>query len=347
MHILGFEKLIYHYDKLEKIRQRKPQFPVHMTLSLGNYCNHKCLWCTVYAAQQNEAQQVDGTRLLTFLDNASKRGLRAVGYVGNGEPTAHKDFATIIKGANGLGLEQGMFTNAYLIDRYMDDILSWFTYLRVSLDAGTGETHDKTHDVNGQFDKIIDNIGELVRRRENKTPSIGIQFAVHRINFGDLLEGARLARDIGVDYFSVKPVFNRGAVGVKLEKNDLTHAELAPLVAKAKEEFETPDFEIYFRPFQILSNEEERYIHPYDKCHAASFNLNVYEDGRLVGCGPHQVPVGTMEDDFDVIEQRILELSDKLDLSKCPAGCRYHALNHIVDTVLNDDRAAMYHKNFL
>jgi MoaA/NifB/PqqE/SkfB family radical SAM enzyme len=347
MHILGFEKLIYHYDKLEKIKNQENQFPVHMTLSLGNYCNHKCLWCTVYAAQQNTAQQIDSARLLTFLDKASKRGLRAVGYVGNGEPTAHKDFAAITDEVHKLGLEQGMFTNAYLIDRYMDRILSNFTYMRVSLDAGTRETHDKTHDVNGQFDKIIANIRDLVKQRKNSNPTIGIQFAAHQVNLHDLHESVGLACDIGVDYFSVKPVFNRGAIGVKLEKNELTHEELSSVVAKAKEEFETADFEIYFRPFQILSNEEERYIHPYKKCYAASFNLNVYEDGRLVGCGPHQVTIGNMEDDFDEIEDRILELSDKLDLSKCPAGCRYHALNHIVDTVLDTDRAAMYHNNFL
>ena len=347
MDILGFEKLIYHYDKLDKIKKQENQFPVHMTLSLGNFCNHKCLWCTVYAAQQKDAQQINGERLLKFLNKATKRGLKAVGYVGNGEPTAHKEFATIIKKVKNLGLDQGMFTNAYLLDRYMDDILSSFTYLRVSLDAGSQEIHNKTHDTDGQFNRIIDNLRTLVKQRRGKTPTIGIQFAAHQINLSDLYKSVRLARDIGVDYFSIKPVFNRGAIGLKLEKNKLTYEDLAPIVAKAKENFEVDGFQIFFRPFQILSNKEERFIHPYEKCYAATFNLNVYEDGRLVGCGPHQVPLGNMEDDFDKIEERIRKLPDQLDLSKCPAGCRYHALNHIVDTVINPDRAAIYHSNFL
>ena len=54
-----------------------------------------------------------------------------------------------------------------------------------------------------------------------------------------------------------------------------------------------------------------------------------------------------MEDDLDDIERAIRDASHALDLSKCPGGCRYHALNHLGDTVLNPERARQYHANFL
>ena len=347
MDFLGFEKLLYHPERLQLLREGRPQFPLHLTISLGNYCNHKCLWCTAYEFQQTKANQIDKDELLNFLESAVNRGTKAVGYVGNGEPTTYKEFGLLSDEVRALGLQQGIFTNGYLIDRFKDHLLNNFTYVRVSLDAGSTETHSSMHDVNDQFDKIIENIAELVEAKNGDFPTIGIQYAVHHRNLNDLKKSAILAKKIGVNYFSIKPVFNRGSVGERIEKNRLTNQDLSPLVYDLRRELECHDFSIFFRQHQIESESANRNILLYDKCVAGTFNLNVYEDGALVYCGPHRIAVGKIDDDFDIIERRILEISEKLDLSKCPAGCRYHALNQLVDTVLTPERAAPYHINFL
>jgi cyclic pyranopterin phosphate synthase len=347
MDILGFEKLIYHHDRIRKIGNDTPQFPVHATVSLGNYCNHACLWCTAFAYQQDEVRKVDQDKLLGFLGRAARRGLKALGYVGNGEPTAYPGFGRLVTDVASLGIEQGMFTNGYLLDRFHDEVLRHFTYVRISLDAGSSEMHDKMHDVSGHFDRIVRNIRNLASARSGSTPTIGVQFAAHHRNLGDLHRAAEVAQEAGADYFSVKPVFNRGSVGERIEKNRLTFEDIAPAVAKVRQELETRAFRIYFRPFQILSEEEDRNVLPYDRCVAGFFNINVYEDGSLIYCGPNRIPVGRIDDDLDIVEERISALSKKLDLSKCPGGCRYHPLNHLVDTVLKPDGARTYHANFL
>lgn len=347
MDILGFDKIVYHYDKLEKLRRGEPQLPVHVTVSLGNYCNHKCLWCTAYAAQQKQVRQMDGDRLVRFLERAAARGLKAVGYVGNGEPTAYPGFRELTRRVNALGLEQGMFTNGYLLDRVMDEVLECFTYVRVSLDAGSAAMHASMHDVANHFDRIMANLGTIIARRRNAMPTVGIQYAVHHRNVDDLYTAARLAREIGVDYFSIKPVFNRGSVGERIEKNELTSERLAPIAARIRHDLEAPDFAVHYRSFQIMSEQADHNILEYGRCVAGLFNLNVMEDGRLVSCGPHQIAVGTMEDDLDTVAGRIMETMEALDLSKCPGGCRYHALNHLVDTVVSPGKARRYHHNFL
>ena len=348
MDVLGFEKLIFHYDKIEKIRRGEPQFPVHATLSLGNYCNHRCLWCTAYEYQKDKALIVDHARLVDWLGRAAIRGLKAVGYVGNGEPTAHPKFGGLVGAVKDLGLQQGMFTNGYLLDRFEKEILEGFTYIRISLDAGTAETHAHVHDVPpGHFPRIIDNLRSIIGKRKNRAPTVGIQFATHHHNIGDLSAAAKLSAEIGADYFSVKPVFNRGSVGERIEKNTLTFDDLNPAVEAIRREFETPDFNIHHRPHQILSEAADRNILEYDRCFAGFFNVNVYEDGKIVYCGPHRIAVGTMDDDMELIERRSFELCGKLDLSKCPGGCRYHALNHLLDTVLHPERAQEFHINFL
>lgn len=346
MEILGFEKILFHRAKLEKLEKGAPSFPIHATLSLGNFCNHKCLWCTAYVAQKSAARDVDYDRLTSFLSRARERGLKSVGYVGNGEPTAYPRFRDLTRAAHELGLEQGMFTNGYLLDRFMDEVLNGFTYVRISLDAGSAAMHREMHDVEGHFNKIMKNLEALLKRRKGETPTIGVQFAVHHENVDDLFSSVRLCREIGVDYFSVKPVFSRGAVGERIEKNRLTFEDLTPIVADIRRDIESRDFAVYYRPFQILSEEKDKTIFEYDRCVAGFFSIQAHEDGRLMSCGPQQVCIGSMED-VDLIEERIAKEASALDLSKCPSGCRYHALNHLVDAVLNPQRQKRYHGNFL
>lgn len=345
----GFEKLIYHHDKIVKIGRGEPQFPVHITLSLGNYCNHACRWCTAAAYQEADVRHADADRLLAFLERARGRGLAAVGYVGNGEPTAYPKFAQVVAGARRLGLEQGMFTNGLLLHRHLDAVLESFTYVRFSLDAGTPAVHSAMHVVDDQFDRIVANIRELVARRRDGTPTVGIQFATHHENITDLPAAARLARDVGVDYLNVKPVFNQGGGRdrSRIAANELRPDELDRAVADVRRDYESDTLQIQYKPFQIRAVDRDRNVLIYDRCVAGFFNLSVYEDGKVVACGPHHIDVGTIDDDLDEIEARILQLSSSIDLSKCPAACRYHALNHIVDTVLVPERGREYHKNFL
>ncbi len=349
MDILGFEKLLYHREKLDKIRDDIPQFPVHVTVSLSNFCNHKCLWCTAYEAQQDKAETFDFDTLIDWLTRARDRGLKAVGYVGNGEPTAYPKFKELVKKVNALGIEQGMFTNGYLLDRYFDEILDYFTYIRISLDAGSAGVHSAMHDVPAShYPKIMANLKEITARRKNAhSPTIGVQYATHHENIHDMENSVRDALEAGVDYFSVKPVFNRGSVGERIEKNRLTTTDTTPLVMDLRKKYQDQNFEIFYRPYQVEAESLNRNVLKYDRCVAGYFNLTLYETGKLIYCGPHQVGVGTIHDSLEKIEANIHTLSKKLDLSKCPAGCRYHPMNRLVETVLKPDEAKENHPNFL
>jgi|ETNmetMinimDraft_4_1059912.scaffolds.fasta_scaffold63001_2 MoaA/NifB/PqqE/SkfB family radical SAM enzyme len=346
---LGFEKLIYHYNKIEKIRNTKNQFPVNLTVSLGNFCNHGCLWCTVYMAQEKEARHADMDSYLSFFRRCAKRGLKAVSYVGNGEPTAYPKFRQFITLVNEMGLQQGMFTNGYLLDRYMDEILNYFTFLRVSLDAGSTDVHNAMHNVNGHFEKIIANLREITTKRKGDAPTVGVQYATHQDNIRSLYRCAEIISDIGVDYLSVKPVFNwgGGANEDRIARNNLEHSDLAAEIIRIRKDFERDGFDIHYRPFQIESIIEDGNVFEYDRCVAGFFNLNMYEDGNLTCCSPHKVSVGTIDEDIEVLEQRISDSTRNLNLDKCPPSCRYHPMNHLIHTILHPDQSDKYHKNFL
>lgn len=348
MNVLSFNKIMYHPEHIVAIKDAKPIFPVHATISLGNFCNHKCLWCTAYEYQLDNANLLDFDKIISFLEKAKRRGLKAVTYVGNGEPTAYPRFKELVITIADMGIEQGMFTNGYLVNKFEDEILTYFTWIRVSLDAGSTDMHNYMHDVNNHFDKIIQNTKSLISKRKDKIPTIGIQYATHHKNLEDLYQSAKVSFEIKADYFSVKPVFNRGGVGENIEKNSLTYNDITPIVEKIRTDFENDNFSIFYRPYQILSHEQEHTIFDYKMCVAGFFNVNIYEDDKIIYCGPHRVSVGKITDDLDKIERNIVNLSDKLDLSKCPAGCRYHELNDLVDNILHPEIISKkQHTNFI
>ncbi|MFZ5774275.1 MAG: radical SAM protein [Thermodesulfobacteriota bacterium] len=345
---LNFEKLLFRPELLVMLRDGETFFPVHATISLTNLCNHRCIWCTVYEYQQGKARFFPGTSLLAFLGQARTRGLAAVTYVGNGEPTLHPDFEDIARKINALGIEQGIFTNGTNAERLADTYLDCFTFVRFSLDAGSPETHAKMHGVTNAFDSIISGIRtlcDLRRDRRGKKPQIGIQYVFHNDNIDGIHEAASLAKEIGVDYLSFKPAFNRGALLANGNLNTLSLHEVHPHIMKALDDFSSDDFAIYFREFQV--DGIDRNTLNYDCCVAGLFNILIYEDEQVIICGPKRVVAGTIRDQPERLAKNIEALYRSLPLDNCPGGCRYHSLNHLAYLLRNPEARQAFHENFI
>tara|TARA_A100001388_G_C28764732_1_gene499999 strand:+ start:432 stop:1589 length:1158 start_codon:yes stop_codon:yes gene_type:complete len=347
--ILGFNKLLYHPEKLVGVKNRTNVFPITATLSVGNYCNHGCKWCSTAYFRESTANKINYSKISSWLEKASKRGLKGVGYVGNGEPLAFKLFADLANKVAELNLDQGIFTNGFFVDKYEEILLNHFTYVRISLDAGSKEVHSLLHDTKiTDYDKIISNLKNLIEKRGNrKNPTVGVQFATHQQNINDLEKCARMCVDIGVDYLSIKPVFNRGTVGDKIEKNTLTQKDFDDVYRRVAS-YENADFKVFYRPQQVIAEENQQNMLVYKKCFASFFGINLYENGDITGCGPHHVKIGDLDTDLDTLENNIKELVDKLDLVKCPSGCRYHPMNYQIHKIINnDDFSGELHSNLL
>ena len=197
------------------------------------------------------------------------------------------------------------------------------------------------------FDKILNNIKKIIKFRKNKTPTIGIQFATNQYNIEEIEQCVKICVDIGIDYLSIKPVFNRGTVMDKIDKNTLEKKDFDEVYNKVKD-YQSENFKIYYRPHQIISESNDQNMLVYDRCYAGMFGVNIYEDGVITGCGPHHVPVGNLKTPINELEKNIIKLSKELDLVKCPAGCRYHALNYLMHKINNkEDFSKEEHLNLI
>lgn len=342
---LNFEKLIFNPEILLKIKRNEKFFPMHMIVSLTNFCNHKCIWCTVYEYQKGEALFFNTQNLLNFIEKAAQLGLKAITYVGNGEPTLHPDFGLLTSEINKMGVEQGIFTNGTKIKAFQEHYLKYFSFVRFSLDAYDNESHFKTHGVKGQFESIIEQIRDLLVLRRMDGPQIGAQFVFHNYNYEGIEEIAKISKEIGLDYISYKPAFNRGAIKERGEKNTLTLSDLTARIAAAKETMEDENFRIFFREFQIKSLEKN--ILKSDQCYGGLFSLLLYEDESIVVCGPNHVVAGTIQDSPGDIVESVYKIVPKIDVKKCPAGCRYHPLNRLIHLYMNPAERRYFNEFFI
>ena len=104
------------------------------------------------------------------------------------------------------GMSVGLVTNGSLLGKYVEEISETCTFVRVSLDAATPETHAKLHGAK-DFQKITANIRAIARTRNI---DVGMAFLVHPYNFQEVQEFCRLGNDLGVDYVQVRPVWMQG-----------------------------------------------------------------------------------------------------------------------------------------
>lgn len=344
---LNFEKLIFNPELLLKIKNNTQNFPIHTIISLTNYCNHKCLWCTAYEYQKEKAINIDTDNLLSFLQKSVKKGLKAVSYVGNGEPTLHPDFTKIVEQCNRFGLEQGIFTNGYNLKNLTKSYLSYFDFVRISLDAFSNDSHSITHGVPNQFETIINNIEHLVssKNKNQKLPQIGIQYVFHQANHMGIEEITKIAKKLKVDYLSFKPAFNRGAILERTQKNSLDMKKTSTIILSLKEKYETNKFKIFFRDFQTKSIDKN--IFKYKFCYAPLLNMLLYEQGEVMICGPQKIVIGNINETPNNISDKIISTYRKLDLTKCPGGCRYHSLNYLLDLFENKEKRKYLNENFI
>jgi len=112
----------------------------------------------------------------------------------------------------------GVTTNGILIDRHLEVLAEKTSWVRVSMDAATSETFQHFRPSPSgvsQFDRII---GNMRRFAEVKRGKLGYSFlllsdvdgdgVVKHSNLTEIYEGAVLAKEIGCDYFEVKPSYD-------------------------------------------------------------------------------------------------------------------------------------------
>ncbi len=178
-------------------------YPYYVVIEPTNICNLKCPLCpTGQGIGGRPKAKLSYANFKKIIDDLGPY-LYSLRLENWGEPLLNEEIFDMISYAKSKKIATSFNTNFTFLDEHSAErlILSGVGHIKISLDGTSGESYAK-YRVGGDFNKVVNNIKLLVKKRTdlNKTnPFIEIQFIVMKHNEDQITEMQRLCLDLGVD----------------------------------------------------------------------------------------------------------------------------------------------------
>jgi MoaA/NifB/PqqE/SkfB family radical SAM enzyme len=212
---------------------RRLAAPLVVDLDPTTMCDLACPECI--SASVLHTSRFSADRCVELAGELVGAGVKAVVLIGGGEPLMHPAVGKVITILHEASLKVGLVTNGTMIGRYLDELASMASWVRVSVDAATQETYDRFRPSRRNasvFPLVIGNMRELAAR---KTGRLGYSFLLMQrfddrgraadSNYGELYQAGELAKDIGCDYFEVKAMLDSDHFTINQPTADIAAAE--------------------------------------------------------------------------------------------------------------------------
>jgi sulfatase maturation enzyme AslB (radical SAM superfamily) len=237
------------------------------------------------------------------------------------------------------GIESGLFTNGSLLNEERCEIIvETCVFVRFSLDAHDQETHTRIHrPKKPDFDKIVRNIWLLTSLREETGSSIkiGVSYLVCPENYQGIVEGAKLMKRIGVDYFQLKPVVMFSGPQLPPE---FFRETARPYIERAVE-LADETFKVYSLNYKFGDMAKGGdYNRTYRKCWGHPFRAVIGSDSNVyICCHLKGIPKFSFGNLKEKSWQEIWngaqrqEAISRIDIRKCQPLCTAHEMNKILE----------------
>lgn len=344
-------KLFYHPKAVSEWLEGKTIYPITVEVSPSGACNFRCIFCA-FDYLGYATNFLSKELLLNTFQEMSSKGTRAIVLAGEGEPLLNPDLVEVISQRDSYCLDLSVVSNGLLFSKdFYQETLHQLRWVRFSVNAGTDHTHQKIHHSKpGDFQKIVKNIGEAVQWKDSQklSTTIGIQLLMIPENSKEVISLAKIASELGVDYFTVKPYsqhplsINKGVEAPFYEEFGEIHEELRS--------FETKDFHIAFREDSMKKKGKRKL---YSRCLGLPFWAYIDAKANVWACisyvGDPRFLYGNLhESSFSQIwegEQRkkVLDYVQSMDITPCRELCRLDQINEY----LNELKFPSDHVNFI
>jgi MoaA/NifB/PqqE/SkfB family radical SAM enzyme len=194
-------------------------------------CNLACPDC-ISGSLLNQGE-IESSQVRRVVQEMIDCGVRAVILIGGGEPMMHRDTGWILNTLGEAGVKIGITTNGLYLKQHLDSLSKYVDWVRVSMDAGTPETFGRLRPSKtgkSLFNLAVENMRRYAAVKRGR---LGYSFMIfERGDFGfsadnsearaivedryrhittnvfEIYTAAKLAKDIGCDYFEVKPMYD-------------------------------------------------------------------------------------------------------------------------------------------
>ena len=230
--ILDSHKLSYHIDRIKAWEAGERIAPVSVDMALTRSCGAMCSFCYAMMQEPQERSSIKTDHSLQLLDDFAEIGVKGVSLISDGESTLSKAYVPFIQHAHKLGIDIGNATNAWEWEpEKIEQVLPYMSWVRFTVAAGRPESYSKimfkgpehTH----VFDRAMKHIKYAVdlKKKNNLKVTLGIQMVLMPEFKDEILDFAKLAVDLGVDYGVIKHCSDDeyGTLGVDYTKYDDMH----------------------------------------------------------------------------------------------------------------------------
>ncbi|MFP3153772.1 radical SAM protein [Lachnospiraceae bacterium ZAX-1] len=343
-------KLMFHPSRVSKWQNGENIYPIELEVGLMNACNYRCIFCAVDYMGYKPIM-LDTNLYLKNIAELSFKGIKSIIFSGEGEPLLHKDAPYIINRTKEAGIDVAMSTNGvFLTPQVSGECLKSLTWIRFSVAAIKEETfHAISRGKPGDMQKVLNNMQEAVRikKDQNLKTTLGAQLLLLPQNKNEILQMGKELRQIGVDYFTVKP-FSQHPQSENIIQVD--YDEMIELEQEIKE-LETDGFQVYFRAHAM---KKLNYKRSYKQCLALPFMGYIDAMGNVWPCitffGKEGYSYGNLkEESFACIwegarRKKLMEQLLRMNLEEnCRELCRLDEMNMYLDELKNPGT----HVNFI
>ena len=343
-------KILYHVDRVADWKKGKVSNPITYEIDMTNVCNNKCPFCFGFLDRKRHPLSIPLTQVKKILKQIKQFNGKAVTFTGGGDPLCNPHTIDAVKYAKSLGLDVGFITNGLLInDKTAQELVKNCLWVRISLDAATPKTYEKTHGLNGTaFDKVLTNIKELVKAKKKlkSNITIGVGFLTYDTTIDEMVPFAKLCKNLGVDYAQFRPLLKNFK---DKEFNEKAHKNLISNIEKSKK-LSTAAFKVEssVHKYNLISKDAQQ--RAYGKCYGHNFTAVIAADQKMYICchmrGVQKYALGDLK--LNTLKQiwhsdNRKKVYENINFKDCPLLCRCDSFNNILWQM----SIAPMHENFL
>ncbi len=269
------EKLGLFLPEATKVMKGDIYRPTVARIYLSSICLHNCSGCFFGKDRKSGDAILSSGNFGKLLHGLHSLKIKLIDLTGGGEPTLYPEFITFVRMCMKGEFKLALLSNGTWTDRELTDLLvEGFSFIRVNLDASSGEVYDRIHHppVRGEFQKILNNLEKIVSEREKRKSSliVGAKVSLNQANMNYIEETINLAKDLGINY-----------IRFHIRTNDLEAIlpEQVKNVNKLLQELKNR-----YHSFLVYGEFEEKETQ--DRCWISNLQLTIDPKGDIYPC-PH------------------------------------------------------------
>ncbi len=182
--------------------------PLRATIQTTDFCNLNCIMCQIHSHKENHTLMQMGKSDFDKIVERLFPTLVEVHPTNIGEPLMSAWFDYLVDKAVEYGVLFDLTTNGTLLtERKIRKMLPSLLDIKISFDGAKKETFESIRK-GASFEKTLSNIREIVRLRNESgsKATITLQMTLSNINYKELPDLIRLAKELGVDKVKAYPV---------------------------------------------------------------------------------------------------------------------------------------------